>query len=260
MYDNNEQLSQSKIRISTAQKAVIFILLSIFLICMVMIIYDKQFVEPGIFAAAATIIMVILLSAMSLFIRELIEKLNEAYNKMGLMAITDELTQLFTRKHFYALFENELTKTIRYRRNLSCFILDIDHFKQIIDKHGQNFGNEVLQDTAGVIKDNSRSTDIVARYDSDKFICLLPETGVEAALILSKRLRALVEGTTFFIGEDSKTIHITISIGFTSCKPCLDEGIDISKIINITEKALAVAKEKGRNRVEYLISENSTPH
>jgi len=255
MYHNNEQSGQTKVRISSAQKAGMFILLSIFLICMGAIIYDKQLVEPGIFAAAATIIMVILLLAMSLFIRELIKKLDAAYNKIELMAITDELTQLFTRKHFYTLFENELIKTIRYRRNLSCILLDIDHFKKIIDKHGQQFSNEILKDTAEVIKDNSRSTDVVARFDSDKFICLLPETGNEAALILSKRLRAIVEGATLFIGEDNETIQITVSVGFTSCKPCLDEGTNISKIINITEKALTVAKEEGRNRVEYLIYE-----
>jgi len=255
MYHNYEQSGHPKARISSALKAGIFILLSIFLICMGMIIYDKQFVEPGIFAAAAIIVMAILLSTMSLFIRGLMEKLDGAYNKIELMAITDELTQLFTRKHFYTLFENELIKTIRYRRNFSCLILDIDHFKTIIDTHGQQFSNEILKDTAEVIKDNSRSTDIVARFDSDKFICLLPETGNEAALILSKRLRAIVEGTTFFIGDNDETIHITVSVGFTSCKPCLDEGIDISKIIKITEKALTAAKEKGRNRVEYLLSE-----
>ena len=153
-----------------------------------------------------------------------------------------------------------MNKNKHYRRNLSSFILDIDHFKQIIDKHGQIFGNEILHDAAEVIKDNSRSTDIVARYDGDKFICLLPETGNEAALILAKRLRALIEGATFFIGEDDESIHITISIGFTSCKPCLAEEINISKIINITEKALAVAKEKGRNRVEYLTNENLSSH
>lgn len=260
MYDSNEQSSQSKIRMPIALKAGIFILASIFVVCMGMIIYDKQLVDSSVFATAGIIIVVILLLTMSLFIRRLIENLDEAYYKMGLMEITDTLTQLVTRKHFYDLFENELIKTIRYRRNLSCFILDIDHFKQIIDKHGQIFGNEILHDAAEVIKDNSRSTDIVARYDGDKFICLLPETGNEAALILAKRLRALIEGATFFIGEDDESIHITISIGFTSCKPCLDEEINISKIINITEKALAVAKEKGRNRVEYLTNENLSSH
>ena len=259
MYDSNEQSSQSKVRMPISLKAGIFILASIFIVCMGMIICDKQLVEPGVFATAGIIIVVILLSTMSLFIRKLVEKLDKAYNKMKLMAITDELTQLFNRKHFYVLFENELIKTIRYKREFSCFILDIDHFKKIIAKHGHQFGDEVLQYAAEIIKENLRSIDIIARYYNDKFICLLPETG-DKSLILSKRLRALIEGTTFFIGEDDESTHITISIGFTSCKPYLDDGIDISKIINIAEKALAVAKEKGRNRVEYLTIENLSSH
>ena len=252
MYDSKEQSNQSRIRISVAQKASIIILVSVFIVMMGLIIYDKQLVEPDIFAVAGIIIVVILLSTMYLFISKLINKLDEAYGKIELMAITDELTQLFNRKHFNTLFEIELTKAIRYRRHLTCFILDIDHFKEITDKYGQPYGNEVLQDTSEVIKDNSRATDIVARYDSDKFICLLPETKAESALILAKRLRALVEGTTFYVGEDNQTIHVSISIGYTSCKPCLDQGIDIYKIIKIADKAVDIAKEKGGNKVEYL--------
>jgi len=54
------------------------------------------------------------------------------------MAITDDLTQLFNRKHFNSLFENELAKAIRYEKNLSCAIIEIDYFKKIQDKYGHN--------------------------------------------------------------------------------------------------------------------------
>jgi len=254
MYDSNEQSGQGRVGISSAQIAGIFILISVLVVIMGLILYYKQLVEPDVFAASG-IIIAIILSTIYLFIWKLVKKLDEAYNKMELMAITDGLTQLFNKKHFNVLFKNELSRAIRHERNLSCIILDIDCFMKIIDKYGHQFGNEVLQDTAEVIKDNSRSTDVVARYDRDKFICLLPETEIESAMILSKRLRSLVEGETYSFGENSLAIPVTVCIGVTSFNQSLDKEIDIYNLMNMADKALKIAKEKGRNNVEYLISE-----
>ncbi|MEE9575489.1 MAG: GGDEF domain-containing protein [Gammaproteobacteria bacterium] len=254
MYDNNEQSRHIRVRISRAKIAGIFVLISVLVIIMGLIIYDKQLVEPDVFAMSGMII-VIILSTIYLFIWNLIKKLDDAYNKIELMAITDGLTQLFNKNHFNDLFKNELSRAIRHERNLSCIVLDIDSFMKIIDKYGHQFGNEVLQDTAEVIKDNSRISDIVARYDRDKFISLLPETEIESAMILAKRLRRLVEGETFSFGENNETIPVTICIGATSYKPSMGKDIDIYNLMDIADKALKIAKEKGRNSVEYLISE-----
>lgn len=254
MYDNNEQSRHIRVRISRAQIAGIFVLISVLVIIMGLIIYDKQLVEPDVFAMSGMII-VIILSTIYLFIWNLIKKLDDAYNKIELMAVTDGLTQLFNKNHFNDLFKNELSRAIRHERNLSCIVLDIDSFIKIIDKYGHQFGNEVLQDTAEVIKDNSRISDIVARYDRDKFISLLPETEIESAMILAKRLRRLVEGETFSFGENNETIPVTICIGATSYKPSMGKDIDIYNLMDIADKALKIAKEKGRNSVEYLISE-----
>jgi len=254
MYDNNEQSRHIRVRISRAQIAGIFVLISVLVIIMGLIIYDKQLVEPDVFAMSGMII-VIILSTIYLFIWNLIKKLDDAYNKIELMAITDGLTQLFNKNHFNDLFKNELSRAIRHERNLSCIVLDIDSFMKIIDKYGHQFGNEVLQDTAEVIKDNSRISDIVARYDRDKFISLLPETEIESAMIVAKRLRRLVEGEKFSFGENNETIPVTICIGATSYKPSMGKDIDIYNLMDIADKALKIAKEKGRNSVEYLISE-----
>jgi len=254
MYDNNEQSRHTRVRISKVKIVSIFVLISVLVIIMGLIIYDKHLVEPYVFAMSGMII-VIILSTIYLFIWNLIKKLDEAYNKIELMAVTDGLTQLYNKNHFNALFKNELSRAIRHERNLSCIVLDIDSFMRIIDKYGHQFGNEVLQDTADVIKDNSRISDIVARYDRDKFISLLPETEIESAMILAKRLRRLVEGETFSFGENNETIPVTICVGVTSYKPSMGKDIDIYNLMKIADKALTVAKEKGSNSVEYLISE-----
>jgi len=213
----------------------------------------NQLVEPSIFAAAG-IIFVILIAIIYLYIKKLVKKEGEDYNNLKLMKTTDELTQLVNREHFNTLFENELDRAIRHERNLSCAMIEIDSFKEIKDKYGHQLSDEVLRDTAEDLKDDLRAYDILAR-DDDRFICLLPETNIKSGLYLCKRLRSLVEGETFSSGEDEETIHITVSIGITSCKSCKDKEKDFYKIINIANEALDIAKEKGGNRVEYLISE-----
>ncbi len=257
MTEDDEQSVEPVARLSNAQKVGVSALISIFVVIVGIIVFGRQHINVGIFAAAGIIVISFLLSLLYLIIRNLLQKLDEAYGKIKLISITDELTQLHNKKHFNALFEIELNKAIRHDRDLSCFILDIDHFRAIVKKYGENFCNEILLGTAEVIKDNLRSTDIVARYASDKFICLLPETDIESVTILTKRLRALVEGEPFSYEEDSETIHITISIGTTSCKPGTYKGIDIYNITNATIKILDIAKKKGGNRVEYLVTSNS---
>ncbi|MFB3090676.1 MAG: GGDEF domain-containing protein, partial [Gammaproteobacteria bacterium] len=163
MTDDNEQSVEPVARISNAQKVGISVLISVFVVIMGMIAFGRQHINVSVFAAAGTIVITYLLSILYLIISNLLQKLNEAYAEINLISITDELTQLHNIKHFDALFENELNKAIRHDRDLSCFILDIDHFKTLIENYGQIFCDEVLLETADVIKDNSRSTDIVAR-------------------------------------------------------------------------------------------------
>lgn len=255
MPDGNKYAGQSRVRMSLVQKIVIFIPVSVFIVFMGLIIHGKQPVEPGIFAMGGIIILVVLLSIIYLYIKGLVKKLDEAYEEIDLKVVTDELTQLSNRRYFETLFQNELCRAIRHERYLSCLILGIDDFKEFNDKYGHQFGDKVLQDTAEVLKDNSRVVDIIARDEGDRFICLMPETKTEAALYLAKRLRSLVEGDEFVIGKDGEKAHITISIGVASCKPCLEEEIDIYKIIDMADKALHMAKEKGRNRVESFTGE-----
>ena len=133
----------------------------------------NQLVEPNIFAAAGIIIFVILISIIYLYIKKLVKKKGEDYNKMELMAFTDELTQLVNRKHFDYLFENELARARRYKKNLCCATIEIDYYNELKVKYGHQLRNEILKDTADILKDELRVTDILAR-DDNRFICLLP--------------------------------------------------------------------------------------
>ncbi len=199
----------------------------------------------------AGIIIGFLILTIHLLNKKLVNKQNEVHDNTELMVITDELTQLYNREQFDSLFESELARAMRNESSLSCALIEIDNYKGLKDKYGQQLGDEVLQDTAEELKDDLRIYDVIAR-DGDRFICFFPETEIESALIVTKRLHSLVQNEKFKFRETNETIHISVSIGLTSCKPTLDKEIDIYKIILKADKILDIAKEKGGNRVEYI--------
>jgi len=153
-------------------------------------IYDNQLMLLTI-VTAGIIIGFLILTIHSLN-KKLVNNQNEGHDNTELMAITDELTQLYNREHFDSLFKSELARAMRNESSLCCALIEIDHYKELKDKYGQQSGNEVLQDTAEDLKDDLRIYDVIAR-DDDRFICFFPETYIEPALIATKRLRSLVE-------------------------------------------------------------------
>jgi len=251
MSDSDIESDQLKARVSIAQKIGIFFFIPVFIVVTGIIIYDQKLADPGVIALTGLIVLVIFLVTAYLFVRKLVKKQYDAYLKMQLMAITDDLTQLSTRKHFNDMFQIELAKAIRYERVLCCSVIEIDGFDKIKEKYGCQVSDVILQETAESIKDDLRVIDVVAR-EGDKFFCLLPETGIEPAMFVSKRLRSVIEGETFDTGGDDGTISITISIGITESNPGSDDVVDLHKIIKIADKALAIAQEKGGNTIEFL--------
>ena len=212
-------------------------------------IHDNQLMQLTIVVTGIVIGFLIL--TIHLLIKKLVNKRNEIRDKTNFMVITDELTQLYNREQFDSLFESELARAMRNESNISCALIEIDNYKELKDKYGHQLGDEILQDTAEVLKDDLRLYDVIAR-DDDRFICFFPETEIESALIVTKRLHSLVENEKFEFGENNEIIRISVSIGLTSFKPILVKEIDIYQIILNADNVLDIAKEKGGNRVEYI--------
>jgi GGDEF domain-containing protein len=94
-------------------------------------------------------------------------------------AYTDYLTGLANRRHFLEQAESELTRTMRYGRELSLLMLDLDHFKQVNDTYGHKVGDLVLKKLSELCRAALRDVDIVGRMGGEEFAVLLPETGSE---------------------------------------------------------------------------------
>lgn len=164
---------------------------------------------------------------------------------MQSLAASDSLTGLFNRRYFYDLAEKAFGLAIRYRRNLSILLIDVDRFKKVNDGYGYSKGDEVLCAIADYCQQNLRKADLMAKYDGDEFVILLPETELDQALILSERLRKGINEIRF-AGKNS-SFNITVSIGISSLSEP-EPVVSVEALLDQADKALCQAKRRGRNQ------------
>ena len=167
------------------------------------------------------------------------------------LAITDPLTGIFNRRHFFQLAQVELQRSHRYRHPLSVIIFDLDHFKQVNDTYGHAVGDQVLRAFAHLVSQGIRSVDIFARYGGEEFILLLPETGLEAGLAVAERLRQGVAAAPLPLL--TQNLPITISGGVCSLEGAGLQAAPppelLDQLISQADQALYQAKAGGRNRI-----------
>jgi len=161
------------------------------------------------------------------------------------MATIDWLTNLYNRRHFFRLGEEEIARARRYRHVISVIMIDIDHFKAVNDTHGHSVGDEVLCAIAKRILAGLRQSDIAGRYGGEEFAIVLPETDLlSAAAIVAERLRDTIAAHAIDTAEGPLTV--TISVGVA--------GVDLERenlldALSRADAGLYAAKHAGRNRV-----------
>lgn len=161
-------------------------------------------------------------------------------------AITDFLTGINNRRHFFDLSSIEYSKAVRYKRKIAVMIFDIDHFKNVNDTYGHAIGDKVLIHFSQLMVSNIRESDVFARFGGEEFILLMIESGCQSAMAMAERAREIIEQTPFTDGELS--INITVSAGVAG-EDEIQEGGSLEDLIRKADVALYDAKQTGRNRV-----------
>ncbi|HEB57822.1 MAG TPA: diguanylate cyclase [Gammaproteobacteria bacterium] len=153
----------------------------------------------------------------------------------------DSLTGVASRPYIMRRLEQQLGRTPP--AVFSLMMIDLDHFKDVNDRHGHLVGDNVLREVAGRIRGATRDLDLVGRYGGEEFMILLPATSLETAVRIADRVREAVAATPLHTREAN--VPMTISIGVTQSTP-----VDTSDtLIGRADYALYQAKEAGRNRV-----------
>lgn len=179
-------------------------------------------------------------------IRDITDQKN-AQATLEVMAVTDELTGLFNRRHFNEHLDQEWRRALRSREPLSLILLDIDYFKQYNDHYGHPAGDECLKSVAGALRRSLlRTSDMAIRYGGEEFCILLPNTNLEGAHNIAQRIRSAIARLgiphPFSITSDV----VTLSDGIASTVPS-PKGSP-SQLISMADDALYTAKTLGRNQ------------
>jgi diguanylate cyclase (GGDEF)-like protein len=182
----------------------------------------------------------LLLGLIYFFMSRLIKKLDEARQTIEKIAITDQLTEVFNRRHIMSRVEEEFEKFKRLKKNVSCIMADVDNFKAVNDSYGHLAGDQVLKAISHRIRNTVRAYDILGRYGGEEFLIIMPDTNLEDARELAERIRTRAKEETV------NNATITLSLGVV-CVEASDRSVD--DIIRRADQNLYMAKKGGKDRV-----------
>ncbi len=159
------------------------------------------------------------------------------------MAQVDALTRLFNRRRLDGDLATEVERATRYGRPLGFILLDLDHFKQLNDNFGHQYGDEVLSIVGECLAAAIRASDTVYRYGGEEFAVLVREGDRSAVLELAERLRVQLTST---FAERGAATAITASFG-AALVP--EHGVTPAELVLAADRALYRAKAAGRDQV-----------
>lgn len=172
-------------------------------------------------------------------------------DKIYKMATIDAGTQIFNKQYLLDALKSELTLSKSSGNPLSIIYFDLDHFKKVNDTYGHNAGDQVLKESADVIKNTIRKDDIFARFGGEEFVIICPKTEQGSAYTLAEKIRIAIESHVYHLqyeknGTKENVDHKqTISLGVAEA----DQKISSSKqLLETADNKLYTSKTSGRNR------------
>lgn len=170
-----------------------------------------------------------------------LDRLN-TYKELTTAASNDFLTGIPNRRHFFDVVTAMHDSMVRQKANVTCAMIDIDHFKKVNDTYGHSIGDSVLRQVAKILKKSIRKSDIVARFGGEEFCMYMTGMSNEHAIPYFDKLRKTI--ADLVIRAEKHTLQVTVSIGiYSKLTP------EIGDMIEQADKRLYLAKESGRNRI-----------
>ena len=185
------------------------------------------------------------LGLMANSVNRLIESAETALAEVNTLATTDALTTLPNRRHFINRLHDEFQRWLRHPNRPVCLaMMDLDHFKQVNDRHGHAGGDVLLRTFSSLLMQNSRKIDTPGRFGGEEFVLLMPDTLPEEAVTVVERIREALAQTVVI--HDTGPIRATVSIGVAHLLP---DDRTPDRALNAADEALYQAKQQGRNQV-----------
>jgi diguanylate cyclase (GGDEF)-like protein len=167
----------------------------------------------------------------------------QLHDQVARLATSDGLTGVANHRKFQERLAEEFERANRQKGTFSLIMLDVDHFKQINDRFGHPAGDQVLKQTAEILKGMMRKVDTVARYGGEEFALLLPNAGRREAAKLADRIRSAIAAHSF--ETEASPISVTVSLGVANFP---EDTRKRQELLAAADQALYAAKKAGRNR------------
>jgi diguanylate cyclase (GGDEF)-like protein len=175
----------------------------------------------------------------------LVTRLKRELNLQKHLAYTDAITGLANSRSFFESLETEIAQAARYGRMITVMYIDLDNFKVVNDLFGHSAGDQALCQVANTLHGSLRKTDYIARIGGDEFAVVLPETGLEAAVHVSKKIQEQLTSEM-----EKQDWSITFSMGVVYAA----KGSSITSpesILHQADNLMYIAKKNGKNQIEY---------
>ena len=161
--------------------------------------------------------------------------------------VRDPLTALYNRAYFLEQIGPLADLSAARDLGLAVLMVDIDHFKRINDTFGHSSGDSVLREAAVVLRESTRSEDLVARYGGEEFVVALPVAAPDQALERAERIREALASRRLNAPNSDRAIRVTASIGLSFAHPGRYRSASV--MLAAADNCLYQAKDAGRNRV-----------
>ncbi len=210
---------------------------------------------------------------------QLVEKnaeLEKAYAALEEVSLTDQLTGLRNRRFFLQNVDSEVGMSLRRYddplrsieheaggpgKDLVFFMVDIDHFKEVNDRHGHAAGDAVLVQMKERLREVFRETDYLIRWGGEEFLVLARATHRDDAKLVAERIRKAVAQRSFTLGDGTELAK-TCSIGF-ACFPFVPAEprlLSWSEVVELADQALYLVKRSGRDGWAAIYSTSETQY
>jgi diguanylate cyclase len=169
----------------------------------------------------------------------------EKEEKLAQMAYYDTLTELPNRTMLKSHLKKVLARANRKEHEVTIMFMDLDGFKDVNDSLGHDIGDALLKEVANRLNESVREEDLISRLGGDEFILVFEETDKKEITIIADRILKNISEAYLLLG---KKVSITPSIGIASYP---EDGMDIESLIRNADKAMYLAKNKGKTNYQF---------
>ncbi|TWT53932.1 putative diguanylate cyclase YedQ [Rubripirellula amarantea] len=183
------------------------------------------------------------LEQMLVMLRSSREEIRTKNHELRVLADIDSLTGCLNRRAFFEEFRRAWEAAQERQHPLSCLMLDVDHFKQVNDVYGHQWGDEILQLVSTILQNQFPEPSLIGRYGGEEFCVMMPGISLADAMQMCEQTRVCIASHRFW---DLPELNISASFGLATLNPGVSR---VEDLIRQADECLYMAKENGRNRV-----------